>query len=50
MIYNCTENNIIELVCENTTTLNMLWFNFILGLNFIFLCSKLIIIDYHTPN
>ena len=27
----------------------MLWFNFILGLNFISLCFKLIIIDYHTP-
>ena len=26
----------------------MLWFNFIVGSNFIFLCSKLIIIDYHT--
>ena len=27
----------------------MLWFNFILGLNFIFLCLKVIIIYYHTP-
>ena len=27
----------------------MLWFNFILGLNFIFLCFKVIIIHYHTP-
>ena len=26
----------------------MLWFNFILGLNFIFLSFKLIIIHYHT--
>ena len=26
----------------------MLWFNFFLGLNFIFLCFKLIIIHYHT--
>ena len=26
----------------------MLWFNFILGLNFIFFCLKLIIIHYHT--
>ena len=26
----------------------MLWFNFILGLNFIFLCSKLIIVHYHA--
>ena len=29
--------------------LYMLWFNFILGLNFISLCFKLIIIDNHTP-
>ena len=28
---------------------HMLWFNFILGLNFIFLCFNLIIIHYHTP-
>ena len=27
----------------------MLWFNFIFGSNFIFLCFKLIIIYYHTP-
>ena len=27
----------------------MLWFSFILGLHFIFLCFKLIIIHYHTP-
>jgi len=27
----------------------MLWFNFILDLNFIFLCFQLIIIHYHTP-
>ena len=26
----------------------MLWFNFILGINFIFLCFKLIIIQYRT--
>ena len=26
----------------------MLWFNFILGLNFIFFCFKLIIIHFHT--
>ena len=26
----------------------MLWFNFILGSNFIFLCFKLIIIHYNT--
>ena len=29
--------------------LQLLWFNFILGLNFIFLCFKVIIIHYHTP-
>ena len=28
--------------------MDMLWFNFILGLNFIFLCLKLIIY-YHAP-
>ena len=27
----------------------MWWFSFILGLNFIFLCFKVIIIHYHTP-
>ena len=26
----------------------VLWFNFILGLNFIILCFKLIIIHHHT--
>ena len=26
----------------------MLWFKFILGLNFIFFCFKVIIIHYHT--
>ena len=26
----------------------MLWFNFIPGLNFVFLCFKLIIIHYHA--
>ena len=31
-----------------TSVLYMLWFNFILGLNFIFFCFKLIIIHYHT--
>ena len=30
------------------TRLTLLWFNFILGLNFIFLCFKLVIIHYHT--
>ena len=28
----------------------MLWFNFSLGLHFIFLCLKVIIIHYHTKN
>ena len=27
----------------------MLWFNFIFGLNFTFLCFRLIIIHYYTP-
>ena len=31
-----------------TCTLYVLWFNFIRGWNFIFLCFKLIIISYHT--
>ena len=26
----------------------LLWFNFVLGLNFIFFCFKLIILHYHT--
>ena len=30
--------------------LYMLWSNFLLGLNFIFFCFKLIIIHYHTNN
>ena len=29
--------------------MHMLWVNFILGLNFISFCFKLIIIHYHTP-
>ena len=29
--------------------MDMLWFNFILGLNFIFLCFRLISIHNHTP-
>ena len=28
--------------------MDMLWFNFLLGLNFVFFCFKLIIIHYHT--
>ena len=28
--------------------LNVLWFNFILGLNFTSFCFKLVIIHYHT--
>ena len=27
----------------------MLWFKFVLGLNLISFCSKLIIVHYHTP-
>ena len=30
------------------SVMHMLWFNFILGSNFIFLCFKLIIIHYNT--
>ena len=33
---------------NNLGQVYMLWFNFILGLNFIFFCFKLIIIHYHT--
>ena len=32
----------------NLVGMDMFWFNFILDLNFIFLCFKLIIIYYHT--
>ena len=32
----------------NHGVMYVLWFNFMLGLNFIFLCFKLIIIHYHT--
>ena len=32
-----------------TKKVYMMWFNFILGLNFIFLCLKVVIIYYHTP-
>ena len=40
----------INVVCQFSLALMaMLWFNFILGLPFIFLCFKLIIIHYHTP-
>ena len=31
------------------TATDMLWFSFFFGLNFIFLCLKLIIMHYHTP-
>ena len=31
-----------------TLLIYMLWFNFILGLNFIFFCFKLVIISWHT--
>ena len=33
---------------ENIQYMYLLWFNFILGLNFILFCFKLIIIYYHT--
>ena len=35
--------------CVYAKSVYMLWFNFILGLNLIFLCFKVIIIHYHTP-
>ena len=38
-----------ECVYHSVVAMDMLWFNFILGLNFIFFCFKLIIIHYHTP-
>ena len=49
-----TENNLIRLlfflVLHSTLNLvYMLWLNFIFGLNFAFLCIKLIIIHCHTP-
>ena len=34
--------------CRTIIPIDMLWLNFILGLNFIFFCFKLIIIHYHT--
>ena len=36
------------MLIEDTTLMSLLWFNFILGLNFIFFCFKLIIVYYHT--
>ena len=33
---------------RRNTVMYMLWFKFILGLNFIFFCFKIIIIHYHT--
>ena len=33
---------------SNRFLVYMLWFNFILGLNFLFFCFKLIMIHYHT--
>ena len=36
------------LALQRFILVDMLWFNFILGLNFIFFCFKLIIIHYHT--
>ena len=49
-----SENNYMkqfftEVEESNIVSVYMLWFNFIVGLNFIFLCFKLIIIHYHTP-
>ena len=38
-----------KVACCELLNVYMLWFNFILGLNFIFFCFKLIIIHYHTP-
>ena len=35
-------------VIDEMHIIYMLWFNFILGLNFVFLCFKLIIIYYHV--
>ena len=34
----------------NTLPVYLLWFNFILGLKFIFFCFKLITLRYHTQN
>ena len=33
---------------SNFSVQDMLWFNFILGLNFTFFCSKLVLIHNHT--
>ena len=49
---NITKRNpscfIHHIVVEILVT-SLLWFSFILGLNFVFLCFKLVIIHYHTP-
>ena len=46
LTYNLLVVKLKFLVSEH---IHMLWFIFILGLSFIFLCFKLIIIHYHTP-
>ena len=40
----------IKISALKNYVLFMLWFNFILGSNFTFLCFKLIIIHYNTQN
>ena len=49
-IYNVRANLgcFLFIIIISLSDLYMLWFNFILGLNFIFFCFKLIIIHYHT--
>ena len=41
--------NLFKTVTLPSWNVYMLWFNFILGLNFISICFKLIIIHYQTP-
>ena len=38
----------LKVMIESLSLTYMLWFSFILGLNFISLCFKLVIIHYHT--
>ena len=51
----CGLKNVASILVRKKTPMNMsltvymLWFNFILCLNFISLCFKLINIHYHTP-
>ena len=35
-------------MCNKLWEVAMLWFKFVLGLNLISFCSKLIIVNYHT--